>query len=116
MKAIAGKLSVVLAAGGLLSGCLTAFGERDEATQRTQAASERPVSEEAARRQAAAHRDLEEKLARQQLLLFERDAEIKALNQKLEAAILEVVRAMAKLRGLSGRGKPPRISRRRRSL
>jgi hypothetical protein len=103
MNAIAGRLSVVLAAGGLLSGCLTAFGERDEAAQRTQAASERRVSEEAARRQAAAHRDLEEKLARQQLLVFERDAEIKALNQKLEGAILEVVRAMAKLRGLSGR-------------
>jgi SH3 domain-containing protein len=37
------------------------------------------------------------------LQALEKDAEIRALNQKLEAAILEVVRAMAKLRGLSGR-------------
>jgi len=99
MKAIAGKLSVVVAAGGLLSGCLTAFGERDGAATQHQAATERRVSEDASRRQTA----LEDKVARQQLLLFEREAEIKALNQKLEAAILEVVRAMAKLRGLSGR-------------
>ena len=98
MNPIVGKFSVVLAAGAMLSGCLTALGERDEVAQR-HATSERRISEEASRRQTA----LEEKVARQQLLLFERDAEIKALNQKLEAAILEVVRAMAKLRGLSGR-------------
>jgi hypothetical protein len=98
MNPIVGKFGVVLAAGAMLSGCLTAIGEREEAAQR-QASSERRISEEASRRQTA----LEEKLARQQLLLFEREAELKTLNQKLEAAILEVVRAMAKLRGLSGR-------------
>lgn len=101
-----GNAAVVVAAGGLLSGCSAglATGERDQAAaQQRQAANERRISEEAARKQAAAYRDLDEKVARQHLLLLEKDAEIKAFNQKLEAAILEVVRAMAKLRGLSGR-------------
>lgn len=102
---VLGNAAVVLAAGSLLSGCIAGLGltEREQSAQQRQAANERRVSEEAARKQAAAHRDLEEKAARQHLLVLEKDAEIKALNQKLEAAILEVVRAMAKLRGLSGR-------------
>jgi hypothetical protein len=85
-------------------GCASAVADREvAAAQQRQTPAERRAAEETARKQAAASRELEEKLARQQLLLFEREAEIKALNQKLEAAILEVVRAMAKLRGLSGR-------------
>lgn len=101
---VLGNAAAVVAVGGLLSGCVAGVGlsEHDASAQQRQAASERRVSEEA-RKQAAAYRDLDEKVARQHLLLLEKDAEIKALNQKLEAAILEVVRAMAKLRGLSGR-------------
>ncbi len=92
--------AMLLAAGGLLSGCALTT---DPSAEQRQAATERRASEEAARKQAASHKDLEEKLARAHLQALEKDAEIRALNQKLEAAILEVVRAMAKLRGLSGR-------------
>jgi hypothetical protein len=97
--------AVIVAVGVLLSSCALAGSSerRPSAQPPRQAGTERRVSEEAARRQAAAHRDLEERVARQHLQLLEKDAEIKALNQKLESAILEVVRAMAKLRGLSGR-------------
>ena len=101
-----GYAAVMVAAGGSLSGCATglAASERTQAAaQQRQAANERRISEEAARKQVAAQREMEERVARQHLLLLEKDAEIKALNQKLEAAILEVVRAMAKLRGLAGR-------------
>ncbi len=45
----------------------------------------------------------EEELARLRLQLLERDAQIRALNQKLEAAILEVVRTLAKLRSLESK-------------
>jgi hypothetical protein len=90
---------MVAAGTVILSGC--AFTLEPSAQQRQ--ATERRTSEEAARKQAAAYRDLEEKLARLHLQGLEKDAEIRALNHKLEAAILEVVRAMAKLRGLSGR-------------
>lgn len=92
--------AVMVAAGAvIMSGC--AFTLEQSAQQRQ--ATERRTSEEAARKQAIAYRDLEEKLARLHLQGLEKDAEIRALNHKLEAAILEVVRAMAKLRGLSGR-------------
>jgi hypothetical protein len=94
-------VAMLAAAMGIVSGC--ALTPDTTAQQRQQAASERRASEEAVRKQAAAHRDLEERLARMHLQALEKDAEIRALNQKLEAAILEVVRAMAKLRGLSGR-------------
>jgi hypothetical protein len=93
-------VAMLVAGAGLVSGCalLTEHFGDDK-----QAATERRASDEAARKQAAATKDLEEKLARMHLQTLEKDAEIRALNQKLEAAILEVVRAMAKLRGLSGR-------------
>ena len=90
--------AVMVAAGAVvISGCASTL------EQSAQQATERRTSEEAARKQAAAYRDLEERLARLHLQGLEKDAEIRALNQKLEGAILEVVRAMAKLRGLSGR-------------
>jgi hypothetical protein len=98
-------VAAIGAVGVLLSGCaLVSSPAHEEATAAQQkAASERRAVEEATRRQAASQRELEERAARQHLQLLEKDAEIKGLNQKLEAAILEVVRAMAKLRGLSGR-------------
>lgn len=93
-----------LAAAGLLGGCaLAGIVEPDVSSARPQPAERRGVSEDTVRKHAATSRELEEKVARQHLQLLEKDAEIRALNHKLEAAILEVVRAMAKLRGLSGR-------------
>jgi Bacterial SH3 domain len=59
--------------------------------------------DEAAKKQAAANHDLEEQLARLHMSLLEREAQVKLLTQKLDAAILEVVRAMAKLRSLESR-------------
>ena len=93
-------VAMLVAGAGLLSGCAVLAEQFGEPKQ---AATDRRASDEAARKQAAANKDLEEKLARMHLQALEKDAEIRALNQKLEAAILEVVRAMAKLRGLSGR-------------
>jgi hypothetical protein len=92
--------AMLVAGAGLLSGCALMT---DQSAQQRQAATERRASEETARKQAAANKELDEKLARMHLQALEKDAEIRALNHKLEAAILEVVRAMAKLRGLSGR-------------
>jgi len=96
----AAAVAMLVAAGGFLSGCALMAGP--SADERL-AATDRRASEEAARKHAAASKELDEKLARMHLQALEKDAEIRALNQKLEAAILEVVRAMAKLRGLSGR-------------
>ncbi|HEX5814464.1 MAG TPA: SH3 domain-containing protein [Methylomirabilota bacterium] len=100
-----GKLGMVaVLAAGLLSGCAVAgIVEPDVSSARPRSVEQRAVSEDAVRQYAATSRELEEKVARQHLQLLEKDAEIRALNHKLEAAILEVVRAMAKLRGLSGR-------------
>jgi hypothetical protein len=96
----AAAVAMLVAVGGFFSGCaLIASPSADE----RQAATDRRASDEAARKHAAASKELDEKLARMHLQALEKDAEIRALNQKLEAAILEVVRAMAKLRGLSGR-------------
>ncbi len=52
---------------------------------------------------ATAERPKEEELARLRLLLLEKEAQIQGLGQKLDAAILEVVRAMAKLQGREGK-------------
>jgi hypothetical protein len=59
--------------------------------------------EEAMKKQTASQQDLEDRLARLHLSLLEKDAQIKLLTQKLDAAILEVVRALAKLRSLESR-------------
>lgn len=91
--------AMLLTVGAVFGGCAMLT---DSAGER-RAAADRLASDEGARKQAAASRELEEKLARMHLQALEKDAEIRVLNQKLEAAILEVVRAMAKLRGLSGR-------------
>ena len=64
---------------------------------------ERRTLDETVKKQAAANRDLEEQLARAHISLLEKEAQVKLLTQKLDAAILEVVRAMAKLRSLESR-------------
>jgi hypothetical protein len=55
---------------------------------------------EALTKQAGASQELDRKLARLQLLSLEKEAQNKELNIKLEEAIVEVVRAKAKLRSL----------------
>jgi len=93
----------LIALAALSSGCSAGFWQQSDQSAQQRKADARRTPEETARKQLAVNRELEERIARQQLAIFEKDAELRALNQKLEAAILEVVRAMAKLRGLSGR-------------
>jgi hypothetical protein len=57
-------------------------------------------AQEALTKQSAVSQELERKLARLQLLSLEKEAQNKELNIKLEEAIVEVVRAKAKLRSL----------------
>ena len=57
-------------------------------------------AQEALTKQAAVSQELDRKLARLQLLSLEKEAQNKDLNIKLEEAIVEVVRAKAKLRSL----------------
>jgi Bacterial SH3 domain len=90
------SVTLLLASGSLLSACTTASVQPEPAPTPS-----RSAVEEAKR--VAVHQELEERAARQQLLLMEREAQVKLLTQKLDAAILEVVRAMAKLRGLESR-------------
>ena len=69
----------VMGLAALLSGCSAGFGQQSDPSAR-QATDMRRASEEAARKQVAASRELEERMARQQLAIFEKDAEIRALN------------------------------------
>jgi hypothetical protein len=64
---------------------------------------ERRRLDETVKKQAAINQDLEEQLARLHMSLLEREAQVKLLTQKLDAAILEVVRTLAKLRSLESR-------------
>jgi len=79
------SLFVLVVMGSLLFGC---------------AATSTPPPETLAER---TQRQKEEELARARLFLLEKEAKIEGLNQKLDAAILEVVRAMAKLQGREGK-------------
>jgi hypothetical protein len=103
MRRARSRVSIVLllAVGGLLSSCTTSLVQSNSPPPSRAAAEDAKRAEEA--RRAAAYQELEEKAARQRLLLLEREAQIKLLTQKLDAAILEVVRTMAKLRGLESR-------------
>lgn len=76
------SLFVLVVTGSLLSACATSTPET--VAERTQ-------------------RQKEEELARLRLRLLEKDAQIQGLTQKLDAAILEVVRSMAKLQGREGK-------------
>lgn len=59
--------------------------------------------QEALTKQTTANQELEGELARLQLLLLEKEAKNKDLDQRLDEAILEVVRAKAKLRSLESK-------------
>jgi len=59
--------------------------------------------QESLNRQTVVHQDLEEKIARLQLQLFEREAQLRDASERHEQAILEVVRAKAKLRSLESK-------------
>jgi hypothetical protein len=64
---------------------------------------ERRKLDDAAKKQTAANQELEERVARLHIALLEREAQFRLLTQKLDTAILEVVRTMAKLRSLESR-------------
>jgi hypothetical protein len=107
-----GKLGALIAAS-LLGGCAALSqlvgpaAERDRAAQdratQDRAARERATATEQLRRQAASNQELELQLARAHLTVLEREAQIRALQEKLDLATLEVVRAMGKLRGVESK-------------
>ncbi|HEY6414910.1 MAG TPA: hypothetical protein VIX41_01690, partial [Acidimicrobiales bacterium] len=71
--------------------------------ERQRVEQERRKLDEAAKKQAATNQELEERVARLHIALLEREAQVRLLTQKLDTAILEVVRTMAKLRSLESR-------------
>ncbi len=77
-------LFVLVLTGGLLSGCALSTSPPETVVTTTE-------------------RQKEEEFARLRLLVLEKEAQIQGLAQKLDAAILEVVRAMAKLQGREGK-------------
>jgi hypothetical protein len=103
----------VVLAVSLLGGCaaLSQFSsqaereraERERAAQERVAHERATATEQQLRRQAATNQDLELQLARAHLALLEREAQIRALQEKLDLATLEVVRAMGKLRGVESK-------------
>jgi uncharacterized coiled-coil protein SlyX len=62
-----------------------------------------PAARRSARAQAAARAELERRVARLELSLLEKDAQVEALQARLNEARQEVVRAMAKLQTLATR-------------
>ena len=105
-----GSLGLVVTAS-LLAGCAalsqlsSTASERDRAERdrADRALQERATATEQLRRQTATNQDLELQLARAHLALLEREAQIRALQEKLDLATLEVVRAMGKLRGVESK-------------
>ncbi|MGH7309172.1 MAG: SH3 domain-containing protein [Candidatus Rokuibacteriota bacterium] len=101
------SLGLVLTAS-LFAGCaalsqLSSAGAERERAERERAAQERATATEQLRRQAATNQDLELQIARAHLAMLEREAQIRALQEKLDLATLEVVRAMGKLRGVESK-------------
>lgn len=95
------SLCLLIFAGVHLLGC--AFSGEEvlaERTERQKLQKAYTDAQEALTKQAAASQELDGKLAGLQLLSLEKEAQNKELTQKLEEAILEVVRAKAKLRSL----------------
>lgn len=91
-------LCLLIVAGTLLSACAGATQE-----QSAQVLAEREKLEKVYQKLTATNQDLEGKLARLQLLLLEKETLNKELNKMLEEAILEVVRAKAKLRSMESK-------------
>lgn len=90
----------LVAAASLLAGCAVLSELSGQANERDRAARERAATDEQSRRQA---QELELKLARSHVALLEKEGQIKALQEKLELATQEVVRSMAKLRGVESK-------------
>jgi hypothetical protein len=88
-----------VAASILLAGCAGPFELSGQNTERDRAAREPVVAEDQSRRA----QELELKLARSHVALLEKEAQIQALQEKLELATQEVVRSMAKLRGVESK-------------
>ena len=91
-------LCLLIVAGTLLSGCAGAPQD-----QSNELIAEREKIEKAYQKLSATNQDLEGKFARLQLLLLEKETLNKELNKMLEEAILEVVRAKAKLRSMESK-------------
>jgi hypothetical protein len=92
----------------ILAGGRTENAKREEERQQLQQERqkldlERRKLDETVKKQAATNQGQEEQLARAHMSLLEKEAQVKLLTQKLDGAILEVVRAMAKLRSLESR-------------
>ncbi len=75
-----------------------ALQERQQELQKRQALLEKSLSQ-----QVTLGRDLEERVAKLNMLLLEKEAQLDELNNRLGEAILEVVRAKAKLRSLESK-------------
>jgi len=101
-----GRLNLgLIAAASLMAGgaALSQLSGAGPAAERERAAQERATATEQLRRQTATNQELELQLARAHLALLEREAMIRALQEKLDLATLEVVRAMGKLRGVESK-------------
>lgn len=97
-----------IVAGSVTSGCSTQpvvpkSEVLSERAKREQSEKKKEKLEESVVRLTVTNRELDDKLARFQLLALEREAQLKELSTKLEEAILEVVRAKAKLRSLESK-------------
>ncbi len=76
----------------------TILQKQQEELQQRQVVLEKSLSQ-----QVTLGRDLEERVARLNMLLIEKEAQVDELNSRLGEAILEVVRAKAKLRSLESK-------------
>ena|SRR5437867_6829009 len=89
---------LLFVAAAFYSGCAWTTREQSE-----EVIAEREKIERAYQKVNVANQELEGKLARLQLLLLEKETLNKELSKKLEEAILEVVRAKAKLRSMESK-------------
>lgn len=103
-RALTGRLNLgLVAAASLLAGCAFLSQTSSPTAERDRAVQERATATEQLRRQTASNQELELQLARAHLAFLEREAQIRALQEKLDLATLEVVRAMGKLRGVESK-------------
>lgn len=74
-----------------------------KANERKEVLAEQRTLKKALKQQTGVNQELEERLIRLQLELLEKEAQLNDLSGRLEEAILEVVRAKAKLRSLGSK-------------
>jgi len=93
----------VSVAASMVAGCAVFSEPFGQAAARGRAARERATADDLLRRQTTVNQELELKLNRAYLVLLEREAQLRALQEKLDLATLEVVRSMARLRGVESK-------------